>query len=99
MVTVVFFIGCATHVHTVGDGPTSNKEVQTKQWYLIYGLYPLNDVDTQKMADGAESYEIKTQTTFMDGLISAFWGGIYYLQELLQLLNDNLINISRSYIF
>ena len=45
LVTVVFFIGCATHVHTVGDGPTSNKEVQTKQWYLIYGLYPLNDVN------------------------------------------------------
>ena len=26
------------------------------------------------MADGAESYEIKTQTTFIDGLISAFLG-------------------------
>ena len=42
---------------------------------MIYGLYPLNDVDTQKMADGAESYEIKTQTTFMDGLNKCFWGG------------------------
>ena len=34
-------------------------------------LATLNEVDTREMAGEAENYEIKTQTTFIDGLISA----------------------------
>ena len=36
----------------------------------MFGLVPLNEVKTKDMAAGATNYTIKTQATFVDGLIS-----------------------------
>ena len=60
------FIGCATHVHNIGTGPEIGHKVTARQWYLFYGLVPLNSVDTNQMADFAENYEIQTQTGPVD---------------------------------
>ena len=68
-ITILLFIGCSTHVHTVGVGPQTGQVETARQWYILFGAIPLNDVDTNEMAEGAENYEIETTTGFMDILI------------------------------
>ena len=79
MITSMLFIGCATHVHNIGTGPIgagpeNGNKVTARQWYLFYGLVPLNSVDTNEMADSAENYEIQTQTGPIDIAISVGLG-------------------------
>ena len=62
MTILMLLIGCATHVHNIGTGPEIGYKVTARQWYLFYGLVPLNSVDTNEMADSAVNYEIQTQT-------------------------------------
>ena len=74
MIISMIFIGCATHVHSIGTGPEVGHKVTARQWYLFYGLVPLNSVDTHEMADSAENYEIQTQTGPIDIAISVGLG-------------------------
>ena len=82
MILSILFVGCATHVHTVGYGPQVGTKVTGRQYYLLYGLVPLNSVDTNKMA-GIDSngnyitdYEIQTQTGPID-IVLAFGLGLF----------------------
>lgn len=72
--TILLFIGCASHVHTVGSGPQSGSVDSARQYYLMM-LVPLNEVDTGAMAAGNGNYEIKTEMGFVDILIQSFTGG------------------------
>ena len=81
LIISILFIGC-THVHTVGYGPQAGTKVTSRQFYLLYGLVPLNSVDTNKMA-GIDSngnyitdYEIQTQTGLID-IALAFGLGLF----------------------
>ena len=74
IVGVLAIIGCATHTHKIGNGPQTGAETTQRQWYVLWGLVPINDVDTETIAGGAMDYEIKTQVTFVDGIISIFTG-------------------------
>ena len=71
---LVFAVACSTHVHTVGSGPKTGQTEQARQWWVLWGMVPLNSVDTNAMADGTANYEIQTSTTFVDGLISGVTG-------------------------
>ncbi len=46
-------IGCSTHIHKVGNGAQGNDMMMQRQWYVLFGLVPLNEVDTNAMAGGA----------------------------------------------
>ena len=70
IVSSLFLIGCSTHVHTVGTGPQTGVSNTARQFYLLYGLIPLNSVDTGAMAGGAANYEILTQVAPMDVVIN-----------------------------
>ena len=70
IVAVAFLVGCQTHRHVVGDGAQEWRARSERQWYAVWGLIPLNDVDTQELAGDVEDYEVKTETTFLDVLIS-----------------------------
>lgn len=65
----VFALGCATHIHTVGDGPKYDEAKKARQWYILFGLVPINEVDTKEMAGNATDYEIKTEINPIDFLI------------------------------
>ncbi len=65
---------CYTLVHQVGDGAQSNVSTEKRQWYALFGLVPINEVDSKRMAGDAKDYTITTEHTFIDGLISAFTG-------------------------
>ena len=71
----MLFISCATHFHTVGIGPQTGVTQISRQYYLIFGLVPINSVDTKELAgidlngNPIENYEIKTQYTVIDWAI------------------------------
>jgi hypothetical protein len=67
-------IGCYTQNFIVGSGPKGNTVVAERQWYILFGLVPLNTVDTQKMAGGATNYKIMTQQSIVDVVINIFTG-------------------------
>ena len=71
IVAMLFIIGCAAHVHKVGKGAQSNDITMARQWYVLWGVVPINEVDTNAMAEGATDYEITTLVTPLDFVISA----------------------------
>ena len=73
---VLLIIGCAAHVHKVGNGAQGNDIMMERQWYVLYGLVPINEVDTNAMAGTATDYEIMTQYTGLDVIINIFTGVI-----------------------
>lgn len=77
ILSLVFVIGlssCFTLEHTVGNGAQTGVEDTQRQWYVLWGLVPLNDVDTKAMAGGASDYTIKSERTFLDSVIGIFTG-------------------------
>ncbi len=65
---------CMTHKHVIGDGGKGSQVETERQWWVLFGLVPLNNVNTATMAKGAKDYTIVTQTSFLDYVISAFTG-------------------------
>ncbi|MDD5067474.1 MAG: hypothetical protein PHF84_10570 [bacterium] len=69
---VIAFTGCTTNRHVIGSGPKSNEEVTGRQWYILFGLVPLNEVNSKEMAGNASDYEIQTQQSVVDVILSMF---------------------------
>lgn len=61
--------GCAAHRHTVGLGATGTGEASVRQWYLLFGLAPVNEIDTQRLAPDLTSYTVETRQSFVDLLL------------------------------
>ena len=70
--TFIFMGGCYSLTHVVGDGAQGNTTKSERQWYVLFGLVPINEVDSKAMADGAENYEITSEFTFVDIVIGIF---------------------------
>ena len=76
MILSIFFVGCAAHIHHVGAGPQIGYKVTARQYYLLWGLVPLNSVDTNELAgtdingNPIEDYEIQTQVGPLDIVIN-----------------------------
>lgn len=69
LLLIFIFAGCTTHIHNVGAGPQSSDIDEERQWYVLWGLVPINEVDTKEMAGDVDDYEIKTEVTPIDFLI------------------------------
>lgn len=76
VLALTMLVGCMTHEHIVGTGAATGYTESAKQWYLIGGLLPLNNVDTKAMSGAAQNYKIITQTTIIDAVISSLTGGL-----------------------
>jgi hypothetical protein len=62
---------CMTLTHVVGEGGQSAAMLQKRQWYILWGLVPLNEVNSKEMAAGASNYTITSQYTVVDFIITA----------------------------
>jgi hypothetical protein len=61
--------------HVVGEGGSAmSTPTKERQWYILWGLVPLNDVNSKAMAEGATNYTIRTQYTALDFLINILTG-------------------------
>ena len=72
--SLALLCGCAQHIHKIGSGPSGTDIVEQRQWYILWGLVPLNNADSSVMAAGATNYEIKTATTPLDFILNIFTG-------------------------
>lgn len=63
-------VGCYTFEHQVGKGAQTGMKVEKKQWFILWGLVPINQVDSQAMAKGAADYTIKTEMSPVDVVVS-----------------------------
>ncbi len=68
---------CYSYTTVVGEGAKGNKE--TKQWnhYVIFGLAPVGVSNPATIANGAKDYNVTTEQSFVNGLLSAITFGIY----------------------
>ncbi|MBN1756450.1 hypothetical protein JW877_09595 [bacterium] len=74
LLLVFSLMSCAAHHHKVGNGAQGNQVVAARSWYILWGLVPLNEVDSQAMAGGAADYEIHTEVSPLDFVISILTG-------------------------
>ena len=69
--------GCFTLNHTVGNGGQGTEVASNRQWYILWGLIPLNNVDGEKMAlekNLTNNYTVKSQMSFVDCLLNIITG-------------------------
>jgi hypothetical protein len=62
--------GCVSHQHTVGLGATGTGEQTARQYYFLFGLVQVNEVDTQRMAPDLTSYSVETKYGLLDLVLS-----------------------------
>lgn len=69
---VIFLAGCSAHTHIVGSGAQEQVTVEERQWYVLWGLVPINEDKSEEMAGDAEDYVVDTELTFLDFVINIF---------------------------
>jgi hypothetical protein len=71
---VVMFSSCYTLTHTVGSGGGSGEKIEKRAWYILWGLVPLNTVESKAMAGNATNYTVTSSHTALDVIINIFTG-------------------------
>ncbi|RPH95267.1 hypothetical protein EHM69_04925 [candidate division KSB1 bacterium] len=70
----LMLVGCYTNIHQVGNGAQGTNKVSKKEWYVLFGLVPIIEADSNQMAAGATDYTIKTQHDVVDVIIMLLIG-------------------------
>jgi hypothetical protein len=71
--------GCLTLNHSVGNGGKGAEVTSNRQWYILWGLVPLNQVDGEKMAlekGLTNNYTVTSQMSFIDVLLNIITGTV-----------------------
>jgi Bor protein len=72
LVSVLAVSSCYTMNHKVGTGGANATSQDERQWWVLWGLVPINNVDSQTMAGGATNYTVTTEFTVLDVIINFF---------------------------
>jgi|LGOV01.1.fsa_nt_gb hypothetical protein len=73
----IMLSSCYSCTSAVEEGAQANKTKTKWNHYLLFGLAPVSVSDSKEMAGGAESYDIHTRQTFVNGVISGVTFGLY----------------------
>ena len=66
-------LACYNLTHVVGTGGDGARVVaEQRQWYAVFGLVDMNDVDSKEMSDSIVNYTVVSEMTTVDFLISIF---------------------------
>ena len=76
LVFIILTVGCMAHVHKVGAGEQQGIPEQQRQWYILFGLVPINNVDSHAMAGDATDYTIRTEWSALDVVINFFTSAV-----------------------
>lgn len=70
---IVGTIGCMAHTHTVGAGSRGGgPPVTARQWYILWGIVPINNIDSKYLAGETADYTVRTWVSPLDFLINIF---------------------------
>jgi hypothetical protein len=80
LTVTMLFSSCYVTRTTVGNGPVGKDPSaqvysSAKQMFLIAGIFPINNADPAKPADG--NYQIKVSTNFWDAVVSSITWRIF----------------------
>lgn len=75
--TVMLMTSCYSYTTVVGEGALGNQQITKWNHYLIGGLAPIEVSDPAVLAGGAKNYTVKTEMSFVNGLVSILTSGIY----------------------
>ncbi|MFO1032372.1 MAG: hypothetical protein U1F60_14925 [Planctomycetota bacterium] len=67
--TALLGCSCVSHQHVVGLGPTGTGEARQRQYYALFGLWQINEIDSQRLAADLTSYSIDSRFSFVDLLL------------------------------
>ncbi len=70
---------CYTMTHQVGTGASAGQTVEKRQWYALWGLLPVGEVDSHEMAGGAANYTVKTEQNVVDVIIGFFTSWVSFV--------------------
>ena len=68
---------CYTYTTVVGEGAQGTKEVKEWNHYLIGGLAPVSVSNPAELAGDAKDYDVKTEISFVNGLVGGLTFGLY----------------------
>lgn len=71
---VILFSSCYTLTHTVGSGGSGGEKIEKRAWYILWGLVPLNTVESKALAGNATNYTVTSSHTALDVLINIVTG-------------------------
>ena len=79
VVLIAGMVGCMTHTHVVGKGAQGVSTQEARQWYVLFGLVPINNANSAMLAGNATDYTIKTEISPLDFVINIFtsWITVY----------------------
>jgi len=60
------------HRHSVGLGATGTGEQVARQYYVVFGMVQVNEVDAQRIAGDLTSYTVETRYGLLDMLLAPF---------------------------
>ena len=75
-IMMLSIVGCYSQTFVVGNGAQGAQTEETRQWYILFGLVPLNTVDSKAMAGDAANYTIHTEQSFLDVVINIFTSAV-----------------------
>ena len=61
---------CQVHTHRIGAGPSGLGSDSLRQYYLLFGLVPVSEGDSQRLTQDSTSYEIVTKYSLVDMLLA-----------------------------
>ncbi|MCK4956350.1 MAG: hypothetical protein KAS49_01855 [Candidatus Cloacimonetes bacterium] len=76
ILVLVALVGCSANTHVIGKGAQTGEVINGRQWYVLYGALPLNEVDTAEMAGDATDYEITTEYSVIDVITTLFLNSV-----------------------
>lgn len=67
-------VGCFVQKHDVGQGATGGEEREFNQWFILWGLVPITQIedDVESAYAGATDYTVTSQFTPLDCVINFF---------------------------
>lgn len=72
LLLVLVLSSCTAHVYQMGSGPQNGQTIQARQWYILWGLIPLNDPAIDQMIGECENYQIRTAQEPVDVVMNIF---------------------------
>jgi hypothetical protein len=67
---------CMQLNHIVGTGAQGGSEASKRQWYALWGLVPLGEVDARQLAGGATNYTVHSEHGIVDILLNLLTGWV-----------------------
>jgi hypothetical protein len=77
MAVGILFTSCYSYNTVVGEGAKGTDTTTKWNHYLIGGLAPINVSNPKDLAGGATDYNVKTEMSFLNGLVNVLTFGIY----------------------